>query len=147
MVWTSENDISYYLDYNLKAQNALSISMFGKGFKNSCKGYTCCHIYGKEFNRDWKNYTCIANIVLIPQPLQSLTDYHSTIMNKLKNISFRLYNWKPLNKSHWIIIYHDEEFNLIQIIQTPLNFERIYRNKIKDYYNSCIAKDLNHHLI
>jgi hypothetical protein len=57
-------------------------------------GFECCHIWPSTCY-DARYHTAIANIVLIPRSLASLTDYDPEIQAALQYRAFELYNWYP----------------------------------------------------
>ena len=59
--------------------------------------YSVCHIW-PDSCYDERCHTCIANLVLIPSPLMSLTDFHAEIRDALKYHSWELYQWCPPGK-------------------------------------------------
>jgi hypothetical protein len=56
--------------------------------------YSVCHIW-RDSCYDEQCYTSIANLVLIPSPLMSLTDFHPGLEDALKYRSWELYHWCP----------------------------------------------------
>jgi hypothetical protein len=80
------------LDDNTYANFALKNSLpFGaRAYRN----YSVCHIWPESCYDD-RCYTCIANLVLVPSPLMSITDFHPVIQSALKYRSWELYAWCP----------------------------------------------------
>ena len=56
--------------------------------------YSVCHIWTNSCYDD-QCYTAIANLVLIPSPLMSLTDFHPELQHALQYRSWELYQWHP----------------------------------------------------
>ena len=80
------------LDDNSKANQAIKKAVFGSGVMP--KRYGACHIWPKSCY-DPRYHTCIANLVLLPVALASLTDHDPEVIACLKCRSFELYGWHP----------------------------------------------------
>jgi hypothetical protein len=80
------------LDDNSKANQAIKKAVFGSGVMP--KRYSACHIWPKSCY-DPRYHTCIANLVLLPVALASLTDHDPEVIACLKYRSFELYGWHP----------------------------------------------------
>jgi len=80
------------LDDNTWANKALKLAL---GFPpRSFKGWQVCHVWpGTAY--DVRYHTAIANLVLIPRAIASLTDYDPEIVLALKHRSWKLYGWLP----------------------------------------------------
>jgi hypothetical protein len=124
-----------FIDYNHKPQNALAYSLIGKSFQAAISDYTCCHIYGgNQYTHDWMAFTCVANLVLIPRPLQSLTDYDDDVVNCLKQITFLRYGWKPDNQEIKIDDRVRELIPLVREIKMPIEqFSIIWQRELNKY--------------
>ena len=136
--WKETDTGRSFIDLNFKPQNALAYSLVGKSFQAAFSGYTCCHIYGgTRYTHDWKAFTCVANLVLIPKPLQSLTDHDKNVVDCLKQISFHRYNWKPDN---YDIRLDDRVKDLLPLVKeirlTTEQFSNIWHREIIKYRES-----------
>jgi hypothetical protein len=60
-------------------------------------GYGCCHVWPNSCY-DTRYHTVIANLVLIPAALASLTDYDPEVQAALQYRAFELYRWHPDEK-------------------------------------------------
>jgi hypothetical protein len=60
-------------------------------------GFECCHVWPNSCY-DTRYHTVIANLVLLPAALASLTDYHSEVQTALQYRAFELYGWHPNEK-------------------------------------------------
>jgi hypothetical protein len=80
------------LDDNTYANFALKNAL--PGGARSYDNYSVCHIW-PDTCYDARCHTCIANLVLVPSPLMSITDYHPSIQAALKFRSWELYEWQP----------------------------------------------------
>ncbi|WP_372050734.1 hypothetical protein PJ900_20430 [Tistrella mobilis] len=80
------------LDDNSKANAAIKKAVFGSGVIP--ERYSACHIWPKSCY-DPRYHTCIANLVLLPAALASLTDHDPEVIACLKYRSFELYGWHP----------------------------------------------------
>jgi len=60
-------------------------------------GFECCHVWANSCY-DARYHTVIANLVLIPGALASLTDYESEVQAALQYRAFELYRWHPYEK-------------------------------------------------
>lgn len=78
-------------DDNTYANNAIK-SAFG-GRKNFT-GYAACHIW-ETTCYDERYHTVLANLVLLPRALESLTDHHQPVKEMLRYHSYQLYKWLP----------------------------------------------------
>lgn len=81
------------LDDNTYANNAIKWALGGR---KKFKGYTVCHVWEKTCYSE-KYHTVIANLVLLPRALESLTDHHSLVKNILQYRAYALYKWHPEN--------------------------------------------------
>ena len=79
-------DDNTYANYALK--NALPLG--ARAYLN----YSVCHIWPESCYDD-RCYTCIANLVLVPSPLMSITDCHPATQNALRYRAWELYSWYP----------------------------------------------------
>ncbi len=80
------------LDDNTYANRALKQSLPAghRGFRN----WAVCHVWPKSCY-DERYHTCIANLILLPSPLASLTDFDSQVQAALQFPSWDLYRWHP----------------------------------------------------
>jgi hypothetical protein len=62
--------------------------------RSNVVGFECCHVWPKTCD-DARYHTVIANLVLIPAALASLTDYDGGVQAALQYRAFELYNWHP----------------------------------------------------
>jgi hypothetical protein len=60
-------------------------------------GFECCHVWPNSCY-DTRYHTVIANLVLIPAALASLTDYDWGVQAALQYHAFELYRWHPDEK-------------------------------------------------
>lgn len=60
-------------------------------------GYQACHIW-PDSCYDERYHTVLANLVLIPGPLVSLTDFDQDVIAALQYRSFELFGWHPLEE-------------------------------------------------
>jgi hypothetical protein len=60
-------------------------------------GFECCHVWPNSCY-DTRYHTVIANLVLIPAALASLTDYELEVQAALQYRAFKLYRWHPNEK-------------------------------------------------
>lgn len=64
------------------------------GLGKSAQGFEACHIWPLTCY-DERYHTAVANIVLLPRALASLTDHDSEIQRALQYRAFELYAWRP----------------------------------------------------
>lgn len=57
-------------------------------------GFATCHVWPNSCY-DKRHHTVLANLILVPQALASLTDHDPHVVNCLKYRSWELYEWKP----------------------------------------------------
>jgi hypothetical protein len=80
------------LDDNTYANNALKRSLgLARG---AAVGFEVCHIWPQSCY-DHRCHTVIANLVLLPRPLASLTDHDADVRAALQYRAFELYKWHP----------------------------------------------------
>lgn len=89
----ANNDL---LDDNSRARRALAVSL-GLS-RTEISGYHACHIW-PETCYDARYHTVIANLVLIPGSLASLSDHYPEIISSLKFRAYELYGWYPADAS------------------------------------------------
>ena len=65
--------------------------------RKSIVGFECCHIWPNSCY-DTRYHTAIANLVLIPRALASLTDHNPEIQTALQYRAYELYGWHPEEK-------------------------------------------------
>ena len=83
------------LDDNTKANIAIKEAIFALGHQG-CSGFATCHIWpGSCYSTAC--HTALANLVLLPAPLASLTDHNLSIAVLLQSRSYALYGWLPPN--------------------------------------------------
>jgi len=57
-------------------------------------GFEVCHVWpGTTY--DPRYHTCIANLILLPRSLASLSDHDATVQRAIQYRSFELYAWSP----------------------------------------------------
>ena len=105
-------------DDNTHARNAIKKAT---GINEEIKDYTACHIWTKSCY-DHRYHTCIANLILVPSPIASLTDHHHHVVECLKFRAFEIYGW-----------YHEEKETPTRPICYPSNWKDCepYTEKIK----------------
>ncbi len=79
------------VDDNSDANRALKTALGIKGQENK---FSVCHIWEKSAY-DEIYYSTIANLVLIPEALSTLTDHHHEVRAALKYRAYELYGWHP----------------------------------------------------
>jgi hypothetical protein len=84
------NEIKF--DDNTYANNAIKRACGLK--RKAVIGFEACHIWPLTCY-DERYHTAIANIVLLPRALASLSDHNDEIKKSLQYRAFELYNWKP----------------------------------------------------
>jgi hypothetical protein len=84
------------LDDNTYANNALknALPLGSRRYVNYC----VCHVWQNSCYNE-RCYTVMANLVLIPSPLMSLTDFHKATQDALQYRSWELYHWRPTDAS------------------------------------------------
>jgi hypothetical protein len=80
------------LDDNTFANNAIKLSITGS--KEEFNGFETCHIWEKSCY-DEKCHTALANLVLLPRSLASLSDHFKEVSAALQYRSWELYRWHP----------------------------------------------------
>jgi hypothetical protein len=122
----------------------MAYAMEGKVFQAAFRNlnYACCHVYGgTTYAKDWKCFTNLANVVLVPRSLKSLTDHHTDVINTLKQISFIKYGWKP---EGYNLLIDDGVRNLekkTKEVGIPLNlFDQIWRDEVEKHRQSFREK-------
>lgn len=80
-----------YLDDNTIANKLLKNSL---SYLGSFKHFAVCHIW-PETCYDERYHTVLANLVLVPRALSSLTDHNEEIEKCLQYRAWELYKWKP----------------------------------------------------
>ena len=139
--WIKDKGRVIYLDLNHAPQKAMGLIVSGKTFQAACEGYACCHIYGNPYTKDWKSFTCVGNLILIPKELKSFTDHHKEVMECLKYIAYKRYNWSPENDTPPSKDY-TQYIQLINEIP-PLNgFDKIYNLCLEKYRSKCLEAGL-----
>src|SRR5262245_26844407 len=83
---------SIRLDNNAYANHAIKQSI---GLGRSAVGFEACHIWPNSCY-DERYYTVIANLVLIPRALASLSDHSTEVRQVLQYRAFELYTWYPM---------------------------------------------------
>lgn len=66
--------------------------------RSELAGYQACHVW-PETCYDPRYHTALANLVLVPAPVVSLTDHDPDVIAALKYRSFELYGWHPVEAS------------------------------------------------
>jgi hypothetical protein len=82
------------LDDNTYANRAIKQAI---GAGRNAKGFETCHIWPKSCY-DERYHTVVANLVLIPRALASLSDHSKEISQSLQYRAFELYGWYPLEE-------------------------------------------------
>lgn len=82
------------LDDNTYANYAIKRAL---GIGGCESNFSVCHIW-EESCYDDIYHTTIANLILLPAPLQSLTDFHPEVRVALKYRAYELYGWHPKSK-------------------------------------------------
>lgn len=83
-------------DNNTKANNAIKQAI---GIpRKKIKGFAVCHIWDGTCY-DERYHTVIANLVLLPRALESLTDHYPPAKKILQYRSYDLYKWHPENQN------------------------------------------------
>jgi len=91
---------------NIKANKALSRAL-GVSPKDR-PNWTCCHIWGNDDEKyasdrsevnDPRYYSCPANMILLPSPLKSFTDFLPQIKVALRLTAFRLFGFLPAGRT------------------------------------------------
>jgi len=60
--------------------------------------YHACHIWPQSCY-DSRCHTVVANLVLLPSPLATLSDHHSQVIAALQYRAYKLFSWFPPNES------------------------------------------------
>lgn len=81
------------LDDNSFANRAIKEAIFERTAE--CVGFACCHVW-PDSCYDARAHTSIANLVLLPSPLASLTDHDAHVGACLRRRAFELFGWRPL---------------------------------------------------
>ena len=84
------------LDDNTYANYGIKKALVGTD-RSLLSGFAVCHIW-PETCYDVRYHTNIANLVLAPQALSSLTDFDKNVQLALQFRSYQLYGWYPKNK-------------------------------------------------
>ena len=85
-----------YLDDNTYP-NAQMKAVAAKRYNLAPRGYTTCHIW-EQTCYDTRYHTCIANLVLLPSAIASLSDFDKQIQDILKFRAWELFKWSPSGK-------------------------------------------------
>ena len=85
-----------YLDDNTYP-NAQMKAMAAKRYNLAPRSYTTCHIW-EQTCYDTRYHTCIANLVLLPSAIASLSDFDKQIQDILKFRAWELFKWSPSGK-------------------------------------------------
>ena len=85
-----------YLDDNTYP-NAQMKAMGAKRYNLAPRSYTTCHIW-EQTCYDTRCHTCIANLVLLPSAIASLSDFDKQIQDILKFRAWELFKWSPSGK-------------------------------------------------
>ncbi|WP_043586734.1 hypothetical protein [Geminisphaera colitermitum] len=84
-------------DSNQQASAAIRLLT---GIPRSKSGFSACHIY-EDSCYDTRYHTCVANLVLIPDSLESLTDHYPHVIECLKYRAWELYEWRIEGEIAW----------------------------------------------
>jgi hypothetical protein len=84
------------LDDNTFANNAIKLGIAGS--RDEFDGFETCHIWEKSCY-DEHCHTTLANLVLLPRSLASLSDHFKEVSAVLKYRSWELYQWHPFTDS------------------------------------------------
>lgn len=79
------------LDSNNYANHAAKRAV---GLGRGAMGFEVCHVWPLSCY-DSRYHSCVANLVLMPRPLASLSDHDSEIASALQFRSYELYLWHP----------------------------------------------------
>lgn len=79
------------LDDNSDANRALKTAL---GIKGRERNFITCHVWEDSCYNEF-DHTTIANLVLLPKPLSTLTDHHPEVTEALKYRAYELYGWHP----------------------------------------------------
>jgi hypothetical protein len=82
------------LDDNTYANHAIKQAI---GAGRNAQGFETCHIWPKSCY-DERYHTAIANLVLIPRALASLSDHSREVSQSLQYRAFELYGWYPMEE-------------------------------------------------
>lgn len=82
------------LDDNTYANYAIKRALAGDHRMFRPRSFRVCHIYDGK-TKDHRYYTCIANLVLLPSAIHSLTDHYKPVMDVLKYRAYEYYRWRP----------------------------------------------------
>jgi hypothetical protein len=82
------------LDDNTYANHAIKQAI---GTGRDAKGFEACHIWPNSCY-DERYHTVIANLVLIPRALASLSDHSREVRQSLQYRGFDLYGWYPVEE-------------------------------------------------
>jgi hypothetical protein len=80
------------LDSNNYANHAAKRAV---GLGRGATGFEVCHVWPLSCY-DARYHSCVANLVLMPRPLASLSDHDSEIPAALQFRSYELYGWCPV---------------------------------------------------
>lgn len=84
------------LDRNNYAGAAIREALGGRG--KALAGYQACHVWPATCY-DPRYHTVLANLVLVPSPLVSLTDHDPDVIAAIQFRAFELYGWHPAEVS------------------------------------------------
>lgn len=79
------------LDDNTTANRIAKQAM---GLTGLAKGFAVCHIW-PDTCYDVRYHTSLANLILLPQALATLSDHDPTVVAALQYRAFELYGWHP----------------------------------------------------
>ncbi len=87
-------DDGSYLDSNNYANTAMAQALGYSKQSQVGKGFNTCHIW-RDTCYDPRYHTTVANLVLLPAAIVSLSDADAEVMASLQYRSFELYTWWP----------------------------------------------------
>lgn len=79
------------LDDNTYANDAIKKAL---DIKDRESNFSVCHIWEKSCYDEF-DHTTIANLVLLPKAISTLTDHHPEVRAALKYRAYELYGWHP----------------------------------------------------
>lgn len=79
------------LDNNVYANEAIKKAL---GIEDLESNFSVCHIWERSCYDEF-DHTTIANLVLLPKAISTLTDHHPEVRAALKYRAYELYGWHP----------------------------------------------------
>ena len=129
--WVEIDKNVVFLDKNQMPAKAIFHSFTGYASPpKNLHGYTCCHIYGGNHTQNWKYFVNLANIFLLPKPLQSITDHDENVKNCLKYISWKKYDWLPVADDNPKEVF-SKYFSMTNELSTIKDYEKKYKEELE----------------